>query len=165
MCKMQFLIKSYYLFYLKLYTYFRFLDILYPKKEQDIYMLGEIIELNNCNVIDPPSKSEVNAVRVPYYRDISNRPQRNFTDHDHGIIIEYIFLLIINYIACSKSVMRAYYLYIYARDLSRSLYRIGRVWVPNHLTKQQSREVAFTARIAVYTGCSFTTHDGLTILD
>jgi len=55
----------------------------------------EIIELNNCNVIDLPSKSEVNAVRVPYYRDNSNRPQRNFTDHDHGIIIEYTFLVII----------------------------------------------------------------------
>jgi len=41
------------------------------------------------------STSEVNAIRVPYYRDISNRPQRNFTDHDHGIIIEYTFLVII----------------------------------------------------------------------
>lgn len=32
---------------------------------------------------------------VPYYRDISIRPQQNFTDHDHGIIIEYTFLVII----------------------------------------------------------------------
>jgi len=41
------------------------------------------------------STFKVNAVRVPYHRDILNRLQRNFTDHDHGIIIEYTVFIII----------------------------------------------------------------------
>ncbi|KAE9539578.1 hypothetical protein AGLY_004830 [Aphis glycines] len=120
----------------------------YIQRKGKIYFVGGDYRVKQlqCN----RSTFKVNAVRVPYHRDILNRLQRNFTDHDHGIIIEYrVFVIIVftfeEIISFGIYLLSSFHFYNrflfifneHNKTLKkfRSLHRIGRVWVVRSLRR------------------------------